>query len=158
MIGRMACAVAAAALMAGCMATSKKESPLAAEPVSQELAGLGPIGDAALPEKSCGMILWTLEGSTPTPVFRYVSGEKAEVNVNGAIVTLVRADYSGASGYGVSERQHFESAGGLRMDVSARFGLGFNGGAYLEQGLIKLENDAGWSLITPAAGIAGCRN
>lgn len=162
MIGRSISLVAAMGFVTGCMTMPGAEKPISSAasetPATQELSGLGQIADAALPGKSCGMILWTLEGSQPTAVLRYISGDKAEINVNGQTVYLTRASSDGASGFGVSERQRFESGDGLSMTVTARFGLGFNGGAYLEQGLIKLANSAGWSLITPAAGIAGCRN
>lgn len=120
--------------------------------------GLRPIADAKLPDKSCGMVLWTLEGRRPAAVFRFVSGDEAEINIAGSPVTLKRIDYAGAAGFGVFERQSFESSDGVTVDVSARFGLGFEGGAYLEQGLIKVRDNTGWSMVSPTAGIAGCKD
>ena len=120
--------------------------------------GLRPIADAKLPDKSCGMVLWTLEGRRPAAVFRFVSGDEAEINIAGEPVTLKRIDYAGAAGFGVFERQTFESSDGVTVDVSARFGLGFKGGAYLEQGLIKVRDNTGWSMVSPTAGIAGCKD
>lgn len=120
--------------------------------------GLRPIESASLPANSCGMVLWTLEGSRPSAVFQFVSGKQARINVAGKPVLLSRTDYDGASGYGVFERQTFQSPEGVTVEVTARFGLEFSGGAYLEQGLIKVRDAAGWSMVSPTAGIAGCRN
>ncbi|WDI31240.1 hypothetical protein PUV54_14915 [Hyphococcus flavus] len=121
------------------------------------LSGLGPIQNAALPEKKCGMVLWTLEGTRPSAIFRFVSGEQAEINLAGQNVLLERVDFSGASGFGVYEQQTFRSHEGIEIEISARFGLDFANGAYLERGLIKLNDQEGWSMVAPTAGIAGCR-
>lgn len=119
--------------------------------------GLLPVGDAKIPSSECGMVLWSLEGARPAAVFQFVSGKEAQVNIAGRQVKLTRTDYSGASGFGVFERQRFENGDGLVIDVSARFGMEFSEGAYLEHGLIKLSDSTGWSMVSPAAGIAGCR-
>ncbi len=121
------------------------------------MRGLQPLSDAALPASECGMILWTLEGSRPAAVFRFVSGKVAQINIAGKPLNLTRTEFDGASGYGVSERQVFESGDGVSVEVTARFGLSFDGGAYLEQGLIKVRDAGGWSMVAPTAGIAGCR-
>ncbi len=118
----------------------------------------GTLEDAALPAKKCGMVLWTLEGSRPAAIFRYIAGEQAEMNISGAPVKFERVDHSGVSGFGVHEQQLFRSDTGLEIQVSARFGLEFNGGAYLERGLLKISDREGWSMVAPSAGIAGCRN
>ncbi len=119
--------------------------------------GLGPLADPVLPESKCGMLLWTLEGARPAAIFRFVSGGEAEINFSGRPVILSLAEFSGASGYGVYEKQRFTSAEGLQMEITARFGLEFNNGAYLEKGLIRITDSAGWSMVAPTAGIAGCR-
>lgn len=120
--------------------------------------GLRPLDDSALPGKSCGMILWTLEGNRPAAVFRFVSGKEGEINIAGSPITLTRASYEGAAGFGVYERQTFKSGEDVLVEVSARFGLAFDGGAYLEHGLIKVRDAKGWSMVAPTAGIAGCKN
>lgn len=120
--------------------------------------GLQPIPNAALPSSECGMVLWTLEGNRPAAVFQFISGKQGRINIAGREVTLTLAEFSGASGYGVFERQVFQGEDGLAVEVTARFGLEFAGGAYLEQGLIRVRDNAGWSMVSPTAGIAGCRN
>lgn len=160
MMKRIGMSIAMALTATGC-ATFQQQEQAAIEPPEEapaELTGLGAIANAAVPERACGMILWTLDGSRPTPVLRYVADEKAELNINGRPAYFSRIDASGPAAFGVTETQRFEAADGTKMLVTARFGLEFSGGAYLERGLIKIENSAGWSLITPAAGIAGCRN
>lgn len=114
--------------------------------------------DAALPRPSCGMVLWTLQNEQPTPVFRYVVGEGAEIVMKKSRIELVRADFAGASEFGVFETQDFSGAGGVSVSVSTSFGAGFAGGAYLERSVVKVESGDGWGIVTPAAGIAGCRN
>ena len=121
-------------------------------------AGLRPLQEASLPAGECGMILWTLEGARPAAIFRFVSGKQAEMNVQGRPVKFERIDHDGAGDYGVFEQQSFRSADGLEVEIASRFGLSFNGGAYLERGLIKLRDNDGWSIVAPAAGIAGCRS
>lgn len=169
MNGKMTAMMLAALSLAGACATTGAggEKPAAADeavPARVDLAnadiasqGLRPIGDASIPSGECGMILWTLEGARPSAVFQYVSEKQAQVNIAGRPVRLTRTDLGGASGYGVFEHQRFESEDGVVVEVTARFGLEFSEGAYLEQGLIKVSDSSGWSMVSPAAGIAGCR-
>ena len=103
------------------------------------------------------MVLWTLEGQRPLPVFKYVDGDGAYVNLSHAPITMQRHDYAGVADFGVFEQQTFKSEGDLTVEVEASFGLDFDGGAYLQNGLIKLSDETGWSMVAPAAGIAGCR-
>ena len=118
---------------------------------------LGALQQANIPEKSCGMILWTLEAQRPSAIFRFVVGESGEVVIGGRLMSLARVDVSGASDFGVSENQIFTNEEGVEVEITSRFGLGFDGGAYIERGLIKVRDASGWSIVAPAAGIAGCR-
>ncbi len=131
---------------------ANKGSPSSAG--ANETAGALP--DAALPSGACGMILWTLDVERPIPVFRAVSEKGAEVNVDSAVRRLTLAEFGGGSGFGVFETQTFEGDG-LKVTVRVKFGLGFEGGSYLERGLISIEKPDGWKAVIPAAGIAGCR-
>lgn len=115
------------------------------------------IGPNALPAESCGMILWTLEGDRPSAIMRYVVGEGAIVGVNNALLSFPLGERSGASQFGVNEWLAFVNERGMRMDIRVTFGLGFDGGVYLENGLITLEDAGGWRSVAPVAGIAGCR-
>ncbi|MBT8473713.1 MAG: hypothetical protein HKN14_04170 [Marinicaulis sp.] len=120
--------------------------------------GLDQLADAQLPSKSCGMILWTLDAQRPTPVFRYVAGEDAEISVGGTPIQLIRTSHDGYSVYGVFESQEFTSAVGVSVEVETQFGLGFDNGVYLERGVVKVTGVDGWSVVSPAAGVAGCRS
>ncbi|MFZ5617123.1 MAG: hypothetical protein ACOZAA_07370 [Pseudomonadota bacterium] len=117
---------------------------------------VGALADSALPGGECGMILWTLEAAQPTPIFRFIAGKGGEVALNGKLVKLSVVESSGASGFGVFEEQTY-IADGLKASVKVRFGLGFEGGSYLEQGILSIESGTGWRSVIPAAGIAGCR-
>lgn len=119
-------------------------------------ATAGALPDAALPKGGCGMILWTLDIERPIPVFRAVSEKGAEIVVDGKLQQLQLAEADGGSGFGVHEIQKF-TGDGLMVSVRVRFGLGFEGGAYLERGLVSVEKADGWKTVIPAAGIAGCR-
>ena len=119
---------------------------------------LGPLQQASLPEKSCGMILWTLEAQRPSAIFRFIVGDQGEIVLGGRTVLLTRIEQSGASGFGVFENQQFKNDDGVEVEIASRFGLGFDGGAYIERGLIKVRDASGWSIVAPAAGIAGCRS
>lgn len=160
-------AAACLLLLAGCASAGNplgqsrqaaaSDGPLSLANMNGAVGGLRPLQEASLPAGECGMILWTLEGARPAAIFRFVSGKQAEMNVLGRPVKFQRIDYSGAGDYGVHEQQLFRSEDGLEAEIAARFGLSFSGGAYLERGLIKLRDNDGWSIVAPAAGIAGCR-
>jgi hypothetical protein len=118
------------------------------------IAGAHP--DAALPKGDCGMILWTLDVERPIPVLRVISQKGAEVVIDGKLQELQLAEADGGTGFGIYEAQTF-SGEGVTVSVRVRFGLGFDGGSYLERGLVSIERADGWKAVIPAAGIAGCR-
>lgn len=154
--------VAAAVSVAGCTSAADKPSPrvtpaAAAGAGPEAVVTLGALADASLKSGECGMILWTLDENRPAPVFRYVAGKSGEIAVGGRRVQLARLDTAGAGGFGVFERQTFASPDGLTVRVDSRFSLGFDGGSYLERGLVTVESPDGWRAVSPAAGIAGCR-
>ncbi|MEO1014902.1 MAG: hypothetical protein AAFX08_06895 [Pseudomonadota bacterium] len=163
----MASAAAAAIMaVAGCESFGPNEAPANAEasavrqasPNSAEDALLfGAIKDPRLPSGACGMVLWTLDEQSPKPVFKYVSGETAEAFVSGDLTKFTLVDASGGARFGVPARQSFVSADGKRADVRVAFGLGFDGGVYVERAVITMEDSSGWRTVTPAAGLAGCR-
>ncbi len=130
---------------------------------SAEVSGADPayvleaLDAAALPRGECGMILWTLDDDRPSPIFRYVAGKSGEIKFNGATIALTRSETSGASGFGVFERQVFRGEDGIAVRVDMRFSLGFDGGSYLERAIVAVESPGGWRSVSPAAGIAGCR-
>lgn len=162
MIRKSIVMLSALSLMCACASTRAPKAGAEAAPLDLASAGaasqgLRPIGDARIPSGECGMVLWTLEDARPAAVFRFLSGKEAQANIAGRPVRLTLTDFSGASGFGVFERQRFENADGIAVEVKARFGLEFKDGAYLEQGVIKVSDSAGWSMVSPAAGIAGCR-
>lgn len=125
---------------------------------SDDVQTLSALYDSKLPERSCGMILWTLDAQRPSPVFRYIVGEQANIVVGGVDMQLVRTRATGESVFGIFQNQEFESVDGVRMEVTSRLGSGFDGGVYLERGLVKVYAPDGWSIVAPAAGIAGCRS
>ncbi len=134
------------------------QSEDAAVTASADGQTLGALTDTQLPDRSCGMILWTLDANRPSPVFRFVSGKEAEIVINGETIAFTRTGGNGDSGFGIYQYQEFESQTGLRLEVSSEFGAEFDGGSYLEQGLLKVHAPEGWSIVAPAAGIAGCRS
>jgi hypothetical protein len=129
---------------------------VAAEPPEAGAVVSG-LGEAGLPRGECGMILWSLDEDRPVPIFRYISGKTAEMSVGGQLRTLKRIEASGATAFGVYEDQSFAADDGLTVNVTMRFGLGFDGGAYVENGLIAVDTAPGWRTISPSAGISGCR-
>lgn len=152
----------AAVSLAGC---ASKPSADAGANIAQSKDGtsdgsalLGAIADSSLPKGECGMVLWTLEQERPAPIFRYLSGKSAEVTVNGKHLALTRTETKGSSAFGVYEGQTFAGADGLRLAVDVHFSVGFDGGAYLERGLVTVETQDGWRTVAPSAGIAGCRS
>lgn len=118
---------------------------------------LGAIADSGLPKGDCGMVLWTLEQERPSPIFRYLAGKSAEIVVNGKNVLLTLVEAKGSSAFGVSETQTFAGLEGLTVTVNVHFSVGFDGGSYLERGLVTAGTPEGWRTVAPSAGIAGCR-
>lgn len=154
------------ATLTGCAAMQQPSSPTAVTAAQAQQAGatsleegqsLGALPQAAIPAEACGMILWTVSSQRPVPVFRFISGEKGEIQLGGRLVELTLTNVSGDSGFGVFENLVFQNPDGLIVEVSADFGVGFSGGSYLENGVIRMQDAAGWSAVTPAAGVAGCR-
>lgn len=147
-----------ALLLAGCSSTAAKNtgSGVVAAPGGAGDLDIGALADASLPLGECGMILWTLEENTPAAILRVTAGKGAEMSVNGAEVKFAIAETSGAAGYGIFENLTL-AAEGLSAKVKVRFGLGFDGGSYLERGLVTIESKSGWRMVIPAAGVAGCR-
>ncbi|MEL6790309.1 MAG: hypothetical protein AAFO78_07015 [Pseudomonadota bacterium] len=116
------------------------------------------IGVARLPDRKCGMILWTLDANQPVPVLRYVSGSGGLVSFNRVPFELVRVDAIGNGNFGVFERQRFAAGTNISVTVEVEFGQGFDGGVYLKRGLITVEQPEKPTLVTPVAGLAGCRS
>lgn len=153
----LALSVLGAFALIGCASTKSKTSANVAAPAGEGVI-LGAIPESNIPKGSCGMVLWTLAPDRPTPVFRYVAGKGAELVIAGAPVTLTLTTAGGGSAYGVSEEQAFSSVSGdLRVTTKARFGSAFDGGAYLERGIVAVESTDGWRTVIPSAGLAGCR-
>ncbi|MEM6414001.1 MAG: hypothetical protein AAF720_05020 [Pseudomonadota bacterium] len=115
------------------------------------------IPSPAIPRGTCGMILWTLDDEQPTPIMQYTVGEGATIALGGAIAPLELVETAGSSRFGVAEEQAFVGPGGLTLNVRVSFGLGFDGGQYLERSILVIEDKRGWRNVTPSAGLAGCR-
>jgi len=155
-----------ATILSGCETFSAGESTQI-DAMAEDEADASYLGDggpvlralpeSTIPKKECGMILWTLDAQRPVAVFRYLAGGDGEIQLGESHISLGRLEYNGASGFGVFENQTFRNDEGVEVEVSARFGLGFDGGAYLERGLLKVRDASGWSVVAPVAGIAGCR-
>ena len=151
------CLTAAMLLASGC---ASAPSPAPGPPAPAGAGGgiaLGALENAGLNPGECGMILWTLDENRPAPIFRYVVGRTAEISLNGTPVRLMPVEAAGEAAFGVHESLAFEAADGMTARVEARFGLGFDGGVYLERGLVRVDAPDGWRAVAPAAGIAGCR-
>jgi hypothetical protein len=150
------------ALLAGCASGAADRAGAKNPPASEIAQGpdnaalLGRIAQSAVPPGECGLVLWTLEAQQPMPILRQIAGKGAEVVIDGKAVTLPLASTSGDTAFGVSETARFEGEG-MIASVVVRFGLGFEGGVYLERGVVTIDRPDGWRLVSPAAGIAGCR-
>lgn len=109
----------------------------------------------------CGMLLWTLANGEPVMVFRNVEGRQAEMIIDGAPARLDLVEEKGERRYGIAAEQAYTleagTPGETRVKVTASFGTPFEGGVYVEQGVITLRNFFGWERVTPVAGLAGCR-
>ncbi|MCB2114542.1 MAG: hypothetical protein KDD85_13495 [Parvularculaceae bacterium] len=149
---------AAVVSLAGCASTggASPGNSVVAAPTGDGDVIVGAIEDSSLPRGECGMILWTLEADRPAPIFRLIAGKGAEIVLNGELTKLTLAETSGAVGFGVAEENTLV-AENIIAKVRTRFGLGFDGGSYLEQGLLTIESSTGWRAVIPAAGVAGCR-
>ncbi len=153
----------AASALAACATPNRGQSEVAEAPASGGRGvQIGVITDAALPQDACGLILWTVEDERPAPAMRYVAGEGAVMRLNGQLTKLTLVEANGPSGFGVAEQLVFligddDETARATVAVAFEFGLGFDGGSYLERGLVTIETDDGWRTVAPAAGIAGCR-
>lgn len=117
----------------------------------------GMLTRTAIPEGACGMVLWAFRHRRPEPVFRYIADGQGKIRLDGEDISVELTAAGGDSAFGIYEKMQFRSARGLKIDTVARFGPAFQGGVYLEEGLVRLEDISGWSSIVPVAGVAGCR-
>lgn len=156
--------LAVGATLAACASGNKPHTDVTASsntpPAATHEGGvvLGALADAKLPDGKCGMLIWTLEGQSVAPVFRYVAGGAGTIVINGKAIELARIEAEGATGFGVAAQQKFTSGAGLTVDVTVAFDAPFDGGAWLRNGLISVETEDGWKTVAPAAGVAGCRS
>lgn len=157
----LAAASACIAGVAACASDGGKSAaaaPVLAASAGEGGAAPGTLPVSNLPPKSCGMVLWTLDERAPAPIFRFIADKSAEMVLNGAVVLLERISMEGDAAFSVFERQTFAAAdGAYRVNVDVRFATGFDGGVYLERGVVAVETRDGWRTVSPAAGIAGCR-
>ena len=128
------------------------------------------IGRSSLESGSCGMVLWTLEKKQPTPVFRYTVNDTATIALNGREIELMQVYAAGSEAYGIGEAQRFQGvlstgnkkapddAESVVAELTVQFGQNFENGVYLQDGLLTIDAPQGWRVVTPVAGIAGCRN
>ena len=155
--GRIAIAALGVGLAGCATAPFGGQGQTNAPPVATDGLLFTALAESGLPERSCGMVLWTLDVDRPTPILRQIAGGAAEAAVNGAPTTFDLVSSGGPSVFGVSEEQVFRSASGWTVTTRVAFGLAFDGGVYLERSLVTIETADGWRTVTPAAGIAGCR-
>lgn len=141
--------------------TAAPAAPAAKYQVKNDAPRIAELRNKNLEPGQCGMLLWTLEKGEPIMVFRNVAGRQAEMIIDGAPARLDLVEEEGERRYGVSSEQAYTleagTPGETRVKVSARFGTPFEGGVYVEQGVITLRNFFGWERVTPVAGLAGCR-
>ena len=158
----------AAMLLWGCATTAPEpeivtEQParVPVDPQAATKAGtqfaMTSITQTTLPDGSCGMVLWTLDASRPIPVLRYVAGKSGEISIDNVTYDLTRVSVGGDIAFGVFPRQSFVGGEGIELGVDLQFGQGFDGGSYIQRGVITLNRPEGPTLVTPVAGIAGCR-
>ena len=84
--------------------------------------------------------------------------ETAFIAVDGAPVELILSSTRGGGDFGIFETQTFVSEAEYGAVVDINFGPSFDGGSYLERGVISVKSPNGWEVVAPAAGIAGCRS
>lgn len=129
--------------------------------VKEDAPRITALSERNLEAGQCGMLLWTLDDGEPVMIFRNVSGKSAEMVIDGEKQKLDLVEETGERRFGVSARQQYtiepDTPGETLVRVDATFGLPFDGGVYIEEGVISLRNFFGWERVTPVAGLAGCR-
>jgi len=157
-------------LLGACETGSKPKGLVAAEPdlvraeIDQAVAAqsdrfaLTALPSSLLPGGTCGMVLWTLDANKPVPVLRYVAGKAGEFRINGVPHELIQVDSSGQAEFGVFSDQRYAAGKDISVNVDIVFGQGFDGGTYIERGVIRVDKPDLGTLVTPVAGLAGCRS
>lgn len=152
--------------LAACATAPDEEAGPAAQPaakyqVKDDAPRIAELKKRNLEPGQCGMLLWTLSAGEPALVFRNVEGKAAEMIIDGKTARLVLASATGEQRYGISAKQEYTldegTPGETRVKIAATFGIPFEGGVYVEEGVITLRNFFGWERVTPVAGLAGCR-
>lgn len=114
-----------------------------------------------IPAGRCGMVLWTLAGGVPVPVFQVLDDGAAEMKIEGETSRLTRQEMAGRSRASMPQIQVFEGLNAalepLTVEANIVWGNSFPSGSYVERGTITLTGADGWQRVFPVAGIAGCK-
>ncbi|MGV6801446.1 MAG: hypothetical protein ACWA5L_05935 [bacterium] len=126
--------------------------------INSEAPDPSPLSVERLPSGKCGMMLWTLNQDQPIFIFQAIVGEGAQMVLDGQLTNLTLVNQAGDMRHNVATKQDYH-ANDPAVDISleSEFGLRFEGGSYVEHGILSLSNEQGWERVTPVAGLAGCR-
>jgi hypothetical protein len=132
--------------------------PMSAETEAPDLGALRTYG---VPRGRCGMILYTLAGATPVPIFRSTDDGTAIMEIERQVTPLALVGRGGTTRMAIPSMQYFQGhlASGEAITVAAQteWGQPFQGGSYVRSGTMTVTAANGWSRVVPVAGIAGCK-
>lgn len=119
-------------------------------------ATLGAIGPQELPREGCAAFLWSL--SEPRRLVAMAAPERLRVQIDGKTVDLTRTGAEGVAGLGLAASTRYAAG-----DVTATVVLAvaerpdIAKGGFVTDATLTIEPRGGDVMVTPVAGMVGCR-
>lgn len=149
----------AGALMFVCAACAGSRAPaVLGDPVGPEAAAFGEIVPRTLPADECWIVLLSRE-ATPRRIFvGYWKSARGHAAPEGRETVFLRESGSGASAFGLPERQVYQASSGETVAVDVRYEPydGRQRGAAVRSGSIAYTDRVGVSTILPVVGLVAC--
>lgn len=119
-------------------------------------AVFGPIGAQDLPAQGCAAYLWSR--TEPPALVAMAEPARLRVQLGGKVVDLARATAEGDAGLGLARRTHYASAEvGVTLELQIEQRPDLTKGALAREGTLTLERVGQDAVVTPVAGMVGCR-
>lgn len=116
----------------------------------------GPIGAQDLPQQGCAAYLWTV--SQPQTLVAMAEPARLRVQLGGKIVDLARATAEGDAGLGLARRTRYANADvGVTLELQVEQRPDLTKGGLARDGTLTLERSGQDAVVTPVAGMVGCR-
>jgi hypothetical protein len=116
----------------------------------------GSIGAQDLPARGCAAYLWSR--SEPPALVAMAEPTRLRVQLGGKLVDLARATAEGDAGLGLARLTRYAGADvGVTLELQIEQRPDLTKGGLAREGTLTLERSGQDAVVTPVAGMVGCR-